>query len=49
MTPQVSLMLCIDNIGAPMSIVLIPAVAAIAGPIVEPHSHLIPSCLIMKS
>ena len=46
MTPQVSLILCMESCGAPISIVLIPAEAAIAGPIVDPH---IPSCLMIKS
>ena len=46
MTPQVSLILCIPSIGAPMSTVLIPALAAIMGPIVDPHGE---SFLTMKS
>ena len=37
MTPQSSLILCIASIGAPISMVLIPAFAAIKGPIVLPH------------
>lgn len=39
-------MLCIESIGAPMSIVLMPHFAEMVGPIVEPH---IPSCLMMNS
>ena len=46
MTPQVSLMLCMPNIGAPMSTVLSPALAAIIGPIVDPHAA---SFFTMKS
>ena len=38
MTPHVSLILCIPSMGAPMSTVLRPALAAIIGPIVEPHA-----------
>ena len=45
-TPQVSLIECIDNYGAPISIALIPAAEARIGPIVDPH---IPSYLIIKS
>jgi len=44
--PIVSLILCMESYGAPISIVLIPAFEAIIGPIVLPQS---PSCLIMKS
>lgn len=36
-TPHVSLILCIPIIGAPISTVLIPALEAIKGPIVDPH------------
>ena len=43
---MVSRMLCIERDGAPMSIVFIPALAAIMGPIVDPH---IESFLTMNS
>jgi hypothetical protein len=46
MTPQVSLILCIPNMGPPISAVLIPATAAIKGPIVDPQGE---SFLTMKS
>ena len=46
MTPHISLMLCIASYGAPISIVLIPAFAAIIGPIVDPQRL---SYLTMKS
>jgi hypothetical protein len=46
MTPQVSLILCMPSMGAPISAVLIPALAAIIGPMVEPQAE---SFLTMKS
>lgn len=45
-TPHVSLIECIDNYGAPISIVLIPILEEIIGPIVDPHN---PSYFIINS